>query len=329
MHVPAAATVPSGSLDMRYDNEWDPGVFPTVGSQGNFRFEFGLLPRISLGGRGTVATEQGTGRNLAGDLSANVQVLLLEDQRWWPAVAVGLQDFAGSVPFFRSRYVVMSKSLVGRVRGTFGYGRGPHALNGYFGGGELQLTNFLTLVGEYDAHAFNAGARLLPMPRRLESYGIPRPSLELTWSDDHHVAWAIGLRTILGESKYVAQREARAARRYARPGPDAFVGESPQAMSERVQLDAHRSWPRECARRGRIDHVWRHDDGRVRESPVQPRRTRRTRLGDGSHGAQDAAAGHADAGDRQGRRRACAPGHHRHGHLRRLRQRAGHGGGVR
>ena len=237
LHVPVAATVPSGALDLRYDTEWDPGVFPTVGRQGNFRFEFGLLPRVSLGGRGTVANEQGTGRSLGSDLSANLQVLLLDDSRWWPALAVGLQDFAGAVPHFRSRYVVMSKSFFGRARGTLGFGTGPDALKGPFGGGEIHLNRLLTLMGEYDAHAFNAGVRVLPIPPKLETYGFPRATLDLIWSDNGRLAWGLGFRAILGEGKYQAQRAAHAVRRYARPTADAFAGVSPQAIGELLQRE--------------------------------------------------------------------------------------------
>ena len=49
--------------------------------------------------------------------------------------------------FFRSGYVTLSKSLFGRVRGTFGFGTGPDVLKGPFGGVELALNRFVTLLG--------------------------------------------------------------------------------------------------------------------------------------------------------------------------------------
>ena len=84
-------------------------------------------------------------------------VLLLEDKSWRPGVAVGLEDIGGGATFFRSGYVMLSKSLFGRVRGTFGFGTGPDVLKGPFAGVELALNRFVTLLGEYDVDAFNAG----------------------------------------------------------------------------------------------------------------------------------------------------------------------------
>ena len=57
IHVPTATTVPEGSLDVGYNTARDPKVFPGVNQQKNFNFAFGFLPRLTIGGRGTDATE--------------------------------------------------------------------------------------------------------------------------------------------------------------------------------------------------------------------------------------------------------------------------------
>ena len=163
------------------------------------------------------------GRRFAGDISANAQFLLLEDKSWWPGIAVGLEDVGGGATFFRSGYVTLSKSLFGRVRGTFGFGTGPDVLKGPFAGVELALNRFVTLLGEYDADAFNAGVRLFPLPEKWESYGIPRPTVDVIWQEGGHVSWGISFRSVLGEAKYQAQREARAGKRYSRQSAALFA----------------------------------------------------------------------------------------------------------
>lgn len=235
INTPTATTVPPGSLDVGFNTWRDPRVFPGVGRQKNFNFAVGLLPRVTIGGRGTVATDTDRGVDLAGDISANVQFLALDEGLWWPAVAVGLQDVGGGARNFRSSYVTLSKSAFGRVRGTLGVGFGPDVLNGPFGGVELALNRFVTLIGEYDSHQLNAGVRLFPLPETWETYGVPRTTVDLTWRQGQHFAWGVALRSTLGEGKFQAQRAQRAAQRYSRrivPGQ----GERPlQRVSEELQ----------------------------------------------------------------------------------------------
>jgi hypothetical protein len=169
--------VPSGGLDNGYNVKLDRHVIVDLGPRGtlavdiqqNFNIAIGLLPRLTVGGRGTVAadddipSEQTFRLNLQGDLardiSANAQLLLLQEGLWWPAIAVGWQDISGGASFFRSRYVVLSKTAFGRVRGTVGFGIGPDVLEGPFGGVELALNRFITLMGEYDADDISASGK--------------------------------------------------------------------------------------------------------------------------------------------------------------------------
>ena len=178
-----------------------------------------------------------TGTQIAGDISANAQFFLLEDKSWWPGIAVGLEDIGGGATFFRSGYVVLSKSLFGRLRGTVGFGTGPDVLKGPFAGVELALNRFVTLLGEYDADAFNAGVRLFPLPEKLESYGIPRPTVDVIWQEGGHVSWGISFRSVLGEAKFQAQREARADKRYSRQSAGLSAATSLQAVSEQLQAE--------------------------------------------------------------------------------------------
>ena len=205
-----------------------------VDDQQNFTFAIGLLPRLTIGGRGTVA-ENETGMDFARDISANLHLLLLEEGWWWPAVAVGWQDIGGGMQLFSSKYVTLSKSLFGRVRGTVGFGTGPDTLDGPFAGLELAVNRFITLMGEYDADDINAGLRLFPLPEKFIAYGIPRPTIDLVWQDGNDFAWGISLRSVIGESKFQAQREARTHKRYHRWTPPADTAVSLQTVSERLQ----------------------------------------------------------------------------------------------
>ena len=132
---------------------------------------------------------------------------------------------------------MLSKSLFGRVRGTVGFGTGPDVLEGPFAGVELALNRFVTLLGEYDTDAFNAGVRLFPLPEKLETYGLPRPTVDVVWQDGRHVSWGISFRSVLGEGKFQAQREARAGKRYSRPSAAFFADTSLQTVSERLQAE--------------------------------------------------------------------------------------------
>lgn len=245
IHVPTATMVPPGTLDVAYNTARDPKVFPGVDRQKNFNFAFGFLPRVTIGGRGTVATDSDLpedptrtlGNDLARDISANAQFLLLEDKSWWPGIAVGLQDIGGGAQYFRSGYMVLSKSLFGRVRGTFGVGTGPDVLKGPFGGVEVALNRFVTLLGEYDADNFNAGVRLFPLPEKWEAYGLPRPTVDVLWQEGQHVSWGISFRSVLGEAKFQAQREARADKRYSRRSAMLLAETSLQTVVEQLQAE--------------------------------------------------------------------------------------------
>ena len=103
---------------------------------------------------------------------------------------------------------------------------GPDVLDGPFAGVELALNRFVTLLGEYDAHAVNAGVRLFPLPEKWEAYGIPRPTVDVLWQEGGHISWGISFRSVLGEAKFQAQRVARADKRYHRRSAALFADTS-------------------------------------------------------------------------------------------------------
>jgi hypothetical protein len=110
-------------------------------------------------------------------------------------------------------------------------------LKGPFAGVELALNRFVTLLGEYDADAFNAGVRVFPLPEKWEAYGIPRPTVDVLWQEGGHVSWGISFRSVLGEAKFQAQREARADKRYSRQSAGLSAATSLQVISEQLQAE--------------------------------------------------------------------------------------------
>jgi hypothetical protein len=92
--IPTATTTPSGSLDLGYNVKTDPNIrfgrdnrrrrpeTRRADAQRNFNFAIGLLPRVTIGGRGTVASNEEAGGDIARDISANVHLLLLRRNTW-------------------------------------------------------------------------------------------------------------------------------------------------------------------------------------------------------------------------------------------------------
>ena len=98
---------------------------------------------------------------------------LIAEGKYVPAVAVGFQDVLGCCTYFKSNYVVASKtaSLAGlSVQGHLGYStpfaehRNPNRVpEGLFGGMSLSLQRYpgLELLLEHDSHRWNVGGRVL------------------------------------------------------------------------------------------------------------------------------------------------------------------------
>jgi hypothetical protein len=153
-NVPNALVTAEGTADLLYTNQVDSRWSGRVPWSDTYLASFGLIPFAEGGIRLTEA------RGAARDLSANLkfQIPFLPD--WAPRIAVGVQDYGGAAPYFRSRYGVLSQDL-GPLRLTLGHGRGPDRLKGTFGGVELQVLDWLHLLGEHNTVDRNLGLRLL------------------------------------------------------------------------------------------------------------------------------------------------------------------------
>lgn len=125
-----------------------------------FSIQLAALPFLEIAGR-VIEGPEGSGlRDLS--FNAKLQLPLHLVHPALPKLALGAQDYGGvaTSSYYQARYVVASKHL-GPARLSLGWGAGPSRLDGVFGGLELSPARWLTLVGEYDAEAWNAGARVM------------------------------------------------------------------------------------------------------------------------------------------------------------------------
>lgn len=100
-----------------------------------------------------------------GDRSISIRLQVLKEQKYLPAILIGIQDAFGASSFFNTNYLVLTKkydvkqiSLVANL----GYGisfeeerLGDH-LQGIFGGAEVYWKK-VNVLAEYDTDQFNVG----------------------------------------------------------------------------------------------------------------------------------------------------------------------------
>lgn len=196
VQVPSAAATPAGTVDFTYDAARQPYSLATVRRQRNALVTIGFLPWLTFGARGTDA-ENADGSNIARDLSASLQVRLMAERGWMPAIAVGAQDVGGAAANFESRFLVASKSWLNGSSMSVGYGVGAKILHGAFGGVGLRLNPWATALGEFDGHGVNGGLRLFAFPTVADRLGL-QPRVDVVWRQDGGTAVGVGIRSMLG-----------------------------------------------------------------------------------------------------------------------------------
>ncbi|MBI2374207.1 MAG: YjbH domain-containing protein [Deltaproteobacteria bacterium] len=211
--VPVADAISPGHVAMAANTKRDLEGQSGVGDvQRSMSIALGLFPFLSLSARGVLAEK------LAGaprrDVAPNLQLLLLDEGSLWPSVALGATDFAGGAAHYASQYAVASKTWFALARTSVGYRRGSSVQAGWLLGLELSPSPYFSLLAEHDGRDAGLGLRLFPMPAFLERYGFPRPSADVSWTEESGFAGQVGLSVGLGESKYVEQREARRGVRF-------------------------------------------------------------------------------------------------------------------
>ncbi|MBU6366703.1 MAG: YjbH domain-containing protein [Gemmatimonadetes bacterium] len=198
MQVPSASALADRSVMMALNTVHTHDI-PGAVTQRNAFLGFGLLPRLSVVARGTSLTNgqaivDAQGRWGLRDRTASVQWLALDERKWRPAVAAGIQDIGGNAAVFKARYLVAGKSVAGRVRLTAGYGQpGSYSLDGAFGGVEVAPCRWLTIMAEHDGRFRSAGVRVEPagaLARRVRLV----PSVDVLWREGDGRVLAAGFR---------------------------------------------------------------------------------------------------------------------------------------
>lgn len=223
--VPTATSLPDGELMASFNKARLLNYDKPLLWQNNGFFSVTFLPRITLTARGTV---HHTGRNdwdlFLRDLSANVQVQLLEERGWRPALMAGMHDVNGANALYTAKYAAVTKSFAGRVRLTGGYGQGLRKLDGPFGGIEVAPCPWITLIAEYDGQRRSAGVRLLPFPSMADRLGV-RPTLDASWLGEQGFVGGVGVRFAAGPARQHRPLSA------VRPSEAKAVGFGPSAIS--------------------------------------------------------------------------------------------------
>jgi len=115
-----------------------------------------LLPRLELSGRYTIVRglSGGLGQGFGDfkDKAFDAKAVLWKEDKRWPNVALGSQDFTGT-GVFKAKYAVASKRI-GNTDYTLGYGN--DRIDGLFGGmrHRFDWNRDLSIVVEYDANDY-------------------------------------------------------------------------------------------------------------------------------------------------------------------------------
>lgn len=147
---PSAYVMPSGDMAVGLYHD-----FPYT----NFFVDFGFLSRLEFGGLVNRADDVPTTGGLFGNGAAYghnkhtpafAKFQIIKESKYIPAVAIGLDDFAGQTHLLRSEYIVATKYIKSFIPQylTVGYARGE-ALHGPFIGTQILLTPKLSILAEY------------------------------------------------------------------------------------------------------------------------------------------------------------------------------------
>ena len=162
LNIPNAQIAKEGTIDFLYTNNVDYRWLGETPFSDTYTFSVGLFTFFEVGARFTESPRQ------ARDLSANMKLQIPSLIRYFPNIAVGVQDLKSASPRFRTTYFTASQEIY-FLRLTAGYGLGPDRLEGFFGGAEINAFNLAHFIYEYDTDEHNLGARVFTpekiMPR--------------------------------------------------------------------------------------------------------------------------------------------------------------------
>ncbi len=123
--MPSGEALPDGQIAVGVSN---------FAGQTRTTLTFQLAPRLSGSFRYTAIQDwDSDGFDTYYDRSFDVRLLALEESQYLPAVTIGLQDFVGT-GIYAGEYIVATKTLTPRIKGTVGLGWGRLGSANNFGG---------------------------------------------------------------------------------------------------------------------------------------------------------------------------------------------------
>lgn len=163
INTPNAYVTPDSRVDVSLNNQLESEFVDLYPDGHSFLFSMGVLPYVELGGRLAVRNDNsrnnGDIRGGNRDLSGNIKLQIPWQREYFPAIALGAQDFGGGANNFRTTYLVATETL-GPLQLSIGYGIGPDRMDGTFGGLALRTIDWLYLLADNDANESNVGLRL-------------------------------------------------------------------------------------------------------------------------------------------------------------------------
>ena len=165
INIPNANIQAKGSVDLGYNNQlFD---FSNKYEDGhNYIISIGLFDGLEVSGLIATNTmhdnffEEGAGQFR--DLSFNAKYQIPYIPKEWFSVALGVKDLGGAINHYNTYYAVASKEFWD-LRFSAGIATNDNEIgqmDGVFGGVEYQVFDWFSLQAEYDAEAFNAGAKI-------------------------------------------------------------------------------------------------------------------------------------------------------------------------
>lgn len=209
INTPSASVRPQGELDLAWSNLIDADQVEAFGELDRYTISAGVLPWVEVSGQVNYSDPPAGGRHIR-DLAFGAKLQLPGIPAHWPQLAVGVEDFGGAAPNFRTRYLVSSWDI-GPVQTSLGYGRGRDRLrNRSFGGVRLRLPAGFSLLAEHDTVSRNAGIHWISQAWQ----GVVRAqaTFSRSFSEQPHNWLTAGLRFDLDAPR--RRREARYPARF-------------------------------------------------------------------------------------------------------------------
>jgi len=208
INTPNAEVLDNGTAMIHFNNQFDNNLrnydySKDIKYEENYIFGIGFLPSLEIVGRLVEA------KDYFRDLSVNIKYKIPYESKYFPNIAVGLQDFGGSFNLFDNKYIVADKDI-GFFKFSLGYAKAGNVIkakrmDGVFGGVEVNVIDWLSIVAEDDTNEKHAGVKVSIPNSLVSSFNMEAILARNLTSDENSLG--INLILPLGENKKELNRE--------------------------------------------------------------------------------------------------------------------------